>query len=170
VIGNTRNRIQSISLVHQMLYKNRDLSRISIREYIHELAGLIFQSFGITKDRILLNDNIDDQSLLLDTALPFGLILNELITNSLKYAFPDNRKGIIDITLIREGPDKNILRYSDNGIGVPSAFDFRNHKNFGFNLVYGIGESQMMGKILMESNNGFTCTFEFPTNLYNARV
>jgi two-component sensor histidine kinase/PAS domain-containing protein len=170
VIKNTEYKIEAISLVHQMLYNTNDLSQISIKDYIHELTFLIFRSFGETTERIALNLSIEDQSILLDTAIPFGMVLNELITNSLKYAFPDNKSGIISISFTRVYPDMNILSYSDNGVGVKDGFDFREQDSLGLKLIYSIGEKQMMGKIKMENRKGVFCIFEFPNNLYKARV
>ncbi len=170
LVKNTEERIQAISLVHQMLYKSKDLSQISIKEYLHELSALIMKGFGVSADRISLNTKINDQYFLLDTAIPFGLIINELMANSLKYAFPDNRKGMISISLT-EGESKNIiLQYSDDGVGVPDGFDFRNQNTLGLKLIYNIGESQMMGKVVMENNNGVSCSVEFSNKFYKARV
>ncbi|GEM_PF-5264632 len=169
VVKNTEDRIQAISLVHQMLYKSRDLSRISIKEYIHELAPLVLESFGVS-GRISLDINSEELFLLLDTAIPFGLILNELITNSVKYAFPGNRKGVITINLKTGEQDIVILNYSDNGIGIPEGFDFQNQKSLGMRLIQNIGIDQMLGKIEMKNHNGFTCRLEFQNNRYQARV
>ena len=170
IVKNTEDKIQAISLVHQMLYKSQDLSRISIKEYIIELTDLILQSFNFSKDRISLNIKIDDQEFLLDTAIPFGLIINELMTNSLTHAFPENRKGMINISLNCDDSDKNILYYSDNGVGVDAGFNFRGQNSLGLKLIYNIGELQMMGKVVLESNNGISCLIEFPAKLYKARV
>lgn len=170
LVKTTEDRIQTISLVHQILYKSKDLSKISVKEYVQDLASLIFQSYGIADDRILLTSKIDDQNILLDTAIPLGLIINELLTNSLKHAFPDNRKGVITILLKLEGSDKSILQYSDNGIGVSNGFDFRSQSTMGFKLIYSIGEFQMMGKVVCKNNNGLDCLIEFPNELYHERV
>ncbi len=170
LVKNTEDRIQSISLVHQMLYQSQDLSQISIRDYVNELSDGVMQSFDVAKDRISLNLEIEDHKFLLDTAIPFGLILNELMTNSLKYAFPDNKKGVISIALSRGESDINILKYSDNGIGVPDGFDFRKQSTMGLQLIFGLGEQQMMGKVTMKNNSGIECVFEFHNNLYKARV
>ena len=169
VVKNTEDRIQAISLVHQMLYKSRDLSRISIKEYINELAPLVLESFGVS-GRISLDIDAEEQYLLLDTAVPFGLILNELITNSIKYAFPGNKKGVITIDLKAGETDIIILNYSDNGIGMPEGFDFQNQKSLGLRLIQNIGIDQMLGKIEMKNHNGFNCTLEFQNNRYQARV
>ena len=164
------DRIRSISLVHQMLYKSQDLSQISIKEYVQTLASEIMKSFNISTDRISLHIEVEEQKFLLDTAIPFGLIINELMTNSFKYAFPHNRKGLITIRLINDGSEINTLYYSDNGIGVSDDFDFRKQTSMGFQLIYGIGEQQMMGNLTMENKNGIVCVFEFKNNFYKARV
>jgi len=170
LVKNTEDRIQAMALVHQMLYKSEDLSHIPIKEYMQELAALILKSYSIAADRIIVKMEIDDQYFLIDTAIPFGLIFNELLTNSLKHAFPDNKKGLISIVMTKEGPDKNIFRYSDNGVGVCDGFDFKNQKALGLQLIHNIGELQMKGKVALKNNNGVSCLLEFPTHLYKARV
>ncbi|MBK6607652.1 MAG: PAS domain-containing protein [Leptospiraceae bacterium] len=170
LVDETEKRIIAISLVHQMLYKKQNLSQISIKEYIHDLSVLIMESFNIANNRISLHVNIVEQSFLLDTAVPFGLIINELMTNSLKYGFPDNRSGNISINLILNDSGNYILQYSDNGVGISEGFDFRKQNTLGLKLIYSIAEIQMKGNILMESKEGITCTFEFPKTLYKARV
>ena len=170
LVKKTEDRILAISLVHQMLYKSQDLSQISISEYIHGISTLIMQRYGNSTDRISLNFNIYDQYFLIDMAIPLGLMLNELMVNSFQHAFPDNRKGIISITLTNEGVSKNILHYSDNGIGVSDGFDFRNQNTLGLKLIHEIGERQMLGTVIMENNDGVKCTVEFSNNFYKKRV
>ena len=123
--------------------------------------------FESNDDRIKLRLEIEDLTFLLDTAIPLGLILNELITNSLKHAFPKNRSGVISISLVKKESNENLLVYSDNGIG---DFDFKNQNTLGFKLIYGIGEEQMLGKVLIENKNGINCSILFPDNIYKARV
>jgi|GEM_PF-5396959 len=167
----TEQRIQAISLVHQMLYSNNDLSKISMPDYINELTDLIMKGFGpANRGEITTDLNINECKLLLDTAIPFGLIINELITNSLKYAFPNNRKGAITMTLRTDGKDIIDFTYTDNGIGLPDGFDFRNQNSLGLDLIFSIGEEQMSGKIVMENRNGVYFNLQFPANLYTERV
>lgn len=170
MVKNTERRIHAISLVHQMLYKANDLSQISIKEYVYELSDSIMQSFGVANDKISFDIKIDDQYFLLDTAIPFGLILNELLNNSFEHAFPGDKKGLINITLTRAEPDKNILHYSDNGVGVSGDFDFRKQNTLGLKFIFNIGERQMMGKVTMKNDNGVNCYVEFSNNLYKKRV
>jgi two-component sensor histidine kinase len=161
-------RIQAIAIVHEKLYKSQDLSHISINDYINELTVFILQ--GYTIKNISLNVKIDDQFFLLDTAIPFGLILNELMTNSLKYAFPDDRNGAIDIYLVRLNDGNNIFYYSDNGVGVPDSFNFRNNNSLGLKLIHSIGEQQIEGNVTMMNNHGIKCLIEFRNNFDKIRV
>jgi len=170
VVKNTESRIRSISLVHQMLFKSKDLSHISIKTYITELTRLILESFTIAKDRISLDLQIEDQNILLDTAIPFGLLINELLTNSIRHAFPDNRKGIITLHLSTNHSNTFTVVYSDDGIGVPDSFDFRNQNSLGMKLIYGLAEKQLMGSVSFSNNKGLVCTMEVATDLYTERV
>ena len=156
--------------MHEMLYKSQDLSRISIKDYIQELATLILKSYGISEERIVVVTEIDDQCFLLDTAIPLGLILNELMTNSLKHAFPDDADGTISITLGDGSSGNTMVRYSDDGVGVPDGFDFRNTSTLGLKLVHSIGEDQMLGVVAMENRKGVQFSIEFSKDIHTARI
>ena len=109
---------------------------------------------------------MEENYFLLDTAIPLGLILTELMTNSLKHAFPNNREGKISISFTKNESKKNVFYYSDNGVGLQDGFDFRNQNTLGMKLIYSIGEGQMQGKVLLENRSGLYCAIEFPNNLY----
>jgi two-component sensor histidine kinase/ABC-type amino acid transport substrate-binding protein len=166
----TKDRIDVVALVHQLLYESQDLSRISVKRYVEEMAPQILRNNEIAEGRISLELSIDDFDLLLDIAIPFGLILNELITNSIKHAFPVGRPGRISIGLRSEGRDRLLLRYRDDGIGVPADFDFRAQKSFGIQLLIRIVETQLRGEIEIEGEEGLGYALRIPTNLYEARV
>lgn len=170
LIQATNNRIDAISLVHHKLYQSNDLSRISIQNYIEELSDLIIKGFTDSKKNITLNIQVDDQLFLHDIVVPIGLILNELITNSLKHAFPEQNNGLVSISFTKTEPDKFLLKYSDNGIGVSDSFDYINQKTLGLTLIREIAENQLQGKVKMNSNNGLHCSIEFQNNLYSVRV
>ncbi len=170
LVKQTEMRIQTISLVHQMLYKSNDLSKISIKTFIHDLTSLIMQGFLHAKDNIILDLDILEHNVLLDTAIPLGLIINELMTNSLKYAFQEKKHGKIRIALQKAELNTFTLQYSDDGIGIPDEFDFRKSKSFGLNLINDIIEQQLQGKITFSNSNGFSCIAEFADNLYEVRV
>ncbi len=166
----TVERIQAIALVHEMLYSSGDLSRISIKEFIERLARLLFRGYGNEDGRISLSLDIADIPVLLDTAMPLGIVLNELLTNSIKHAFPEGRRGRISIRLEEKAPGLISLDLDDNGIGAPLDMDLHKPGSFGLSLIHGLVEGQLMGKIAMESRDGLHWSLEIPTDLYTARV
>lgn len=164
------NKIQSMSLVHQKLYQSRQLSNINLKVYISDLAELLMESYQISPDKISLVLDADDVFILIDTAIPCGLILNELISNSLKHAFPGDRKGVIRIQLTRTAGDEIMLRVADDGIGVPRGFDPSTSDTLGLRTVFGIGKHQLQGKVTFEKGNGTTWQIRFRDELYSPRV
>jgi len=109
-------RVQSMSLIHQSLYQKDDLTGIRMKVYIEQLTRSLFNTYNISDDRIRLQTNIDDINLDIETVVPLGLIINELITNSLKYAFPNDQRGLINVSL-RDDDNILLLEVSDDGIG-----------------------------------------------------
>ncbi|MGB8216909.1 MAG: PAS domain S-box protein [Candidatus Methanoperedens sp.] len=157
----SRNRIMSMYIIHEKLYRSRDLEKIEFNEYIRDLANGLLQSHGVEAGKVELNINVGDTSLGIDFAIPCGLIINELITNSLKYAFPDGRKGKISISL--HTLDKNMFKLvvSDNGVGFPSDVDFRKTESLGLRLVTILAENQLHGKIDLDRTGGTEFTIKF---------
>lgn len=166
----TQTRIRSMALVHQKLYEAQDLSYLNLKDYIHDLADLLLNSYRVSLGSIVLSTEMEDAPVLIDTAIPCGLILNELISNALKYAFPDGRNGEIKIQLKRlEGGDLS-LTVTDNGVGLPSGFDIRKDGRLGLQIVRILGESQLNGKIRFETSQGLACHLQFRDDLYKPRV
>jgi len=170
LVKDTENRILTMSLVHQKLYQSRDLSLLDIREYIDDLAHLIIRSYGISPQRITLVSEIESIALLLDTAIPCGLLLNELLSNALEHAFPGDRDGEISVRLFRNDDELLELQVSDNGVGVPKDFDFGGQKTLGLRTIFSIAEHQMQGRVTFTGNPGVTCIIEFSDTLYAERV
>ncbi len=170
LVQDTDNRIMAIALVHKKLYQSQDLSRINISEYFQELARFILRDSRPMSQNISLFFDIEDISLLLDTAVPCGLILNELLSNAMAHAFPDEREGKITIRLFRNDCDMLELHVADNGIGVPQGFDFRCQDTLGLQTVFSLAEHQMQGKIRFIGDQGVKCVVEFPDTLYTERV
>lgn len=156
----SQNRIISMSLVHEKLYHSRDLRNIDFGEYINDLAVSLFQSYNTHPGNIKLNINVDNIYLDIDHAIPTGLIINELITNSLKYAFPKDIKGEITIIFRSKGEILELV-VSDNGIGFPKDLNFRKTRSLGLHLVTILTENQLHGKIDMNSNKGTEFKIEF---------
>jgi two-component sensor histidine kinase len=129
-----RNRVQSMSLIHQNLYKKENLTGIEMADYIKKLGNSINASYNLQTEQVEIRYDVDDITLDVESVVPIGLITNELLTNSIKYAFPDNRKGIIHIRL-KNKEDHLLLSISDNGIGLnPDQLQIK-EDSFGHSLI-----------------------------------
>jgi two-component system, sensor histidine kinase PdtaS len=149
----SQNRIHSMALLHESLYQSENLSQVNFPDYIRELAAHLFHSYGVAAERIHLRTNLDRLALNLDTAVPCGLIVNELVSNSLKYAFPDGREGEIRIELreLRDGMARLVV--ADNGIGLRGDLDWTTTKSLGLRLVRTLAQ-QLGAKIDVVSDPG----------------
>ncbi len=170
IFQDTENKIQAMALVHQKLYQSKDLSKINLAEYFQELTDLVVQSFHSPHINIQLDLQLEDVIVLIDTAIPCGLIVNELLSNTLKHAFPDKTTGTITIKLFTNNDGAVELFFMDNGIGVPQNFNFRTQKSLGLQTIITITEHQLKGKIQFSSDNGTTCHIIFNDENNIARV
>ncbi len=142
----SQDRIKSMALVHEKLYQTRDFISINFGEYLANLARYLFNSYITDPDRISLRLDVAPATLEIDQALPFGLIVSELVSNSMKYAFPDGRGGEIAVRLRVEGDSGIELMVRDDGVGLPPGLDFRNTDSLGLQLVTML-VSQIRGEI-----------------------
>jgi PAS domain S-box-containing protein len=157
----SQNRVHSMALIHESLYKSENLSEIDFPKYIEQLAAHLFRSYGADPVRVKISAMIDDLRLPIDTAVPCGLIINELVSNSLKYAFPEGRSGEIRIAM-REEENRCIrLKVSDNGIGLPAGVDFTSTKSLGLRLVHTLAD-QLGATIKTGSATGAFIALTFP--------
>ena len=158
VLKQGRNRVKAMALIHKNLYQKDDLGHIQMQEYTQELLTAIMNGFSGTSNKVDLNINMNGIDLDIDTAIPLGLILTELVTNSFKYAFDDVEKGQIDISL--EGSDDRYrMVMKDNGIGFPEEMK-RRKGSLGLTLVDMLSE-QMDGDVTYENENGAKITLYF---------
>jgi PAS domain S-box-containing protein len=164
------NRIHSMKLVQQKLYQANDLSYINLKTYINDLIPLLMVSYSVSPGQILIIPEMEDVPVLVDTAIPCGLILNELISNSLKYAFPDEHPGIIRVELKKAISGDVNLCISDNGTGLPPGFDARRDAKLGLQSVFILAESQLRGNIRFSTDQGLTCKLSFKDDQYQPRV
>jgi PAS domain S-box-containing protein len=157
-----QDRIKSMAIVHEKLYQSENLSEISFQSYANTLVETIFRSYNKEGDKISLKLDVEDIFLDIDTVIPIGLILNELVTNSVKYAFEGQEKGEIKITFREVDKDKLELKIRDNGIGLPDGFDIRNADSLGLKLVFLLAEGQLKGRVDVNRNGGteFQITFQ----------
>lgn len=160
MLDECQNRITSMALVHEKLYQSKDFSKINFKDYIRDILNGVFQSYYTGVDNISLSTNVEDVSLGIDSAIPCGLIINELVTNSLKHAFPDGRKGKI-IVVLRKIDNEFELIVSDNGVGIPENADFRKTDSLGLHLVSILAEEQLQGEINLDRSKGTEFKIKF---------
>jgi two-component sensor histidine kinase len=154
-------RIRSMALIHEKLYQSNSLAEIPLRPYIESLVTILFHSYQTEPGRIELATQVADVSVGIDDAVPIGLILNELISNSLKHAFPDGRTGKIQIELFRESAERIILRCQDNGRGLPGGLDIAKSKSLGLQLVKSLTR-QLEGEVEFENLSGLMVWIKIP--------
>ena len=135
ILTESQNRLQSMALVHQQLYQSEQLSYVDFAGYLEKLVDRLFSCYQISRQRIDLDLRVDRVCLNLDTAIICGLIANELISNSLKHAFPSSRQGLIEVQLSNQDGESLKLIIRDNGIGFPSDFDIQQTNSLGLRLV-----------------------------------
>lgn len=153
-------RVQAIALIHEKLYQSKDYSRVPFSEYASSLAASVFHATGVSPGAVSLELDIEVLSLAVDKAIPCGLILNELITNALKHAFPAERVGVIRVELHRL-PDAAIrISVADDGVGMPAKFDIEKSSSLGMQLVSTLVE-QLEGRLEVSGASGakFSVTF-----------
>jgi len=148
----SENRVFSIALVHEKLYRSKDLSQVDIQDHFQTMGEYLLASFGIEPGRIALDIHAEGVFLPIDRAVPLSLITNELLTNSLKHAFPDERNGKVHISLVQENGTLRYL-FHDDGVGFPPGLDFKNTESLGMQLVNGL-VGQILGSITMQQEEG----------------
>lgn len=158
-IQDSKRRVYAMSLIHQKLYQSDNIASIAMAEYINELVNHAQDSLG-TRNRIVFEQAIEPLDLDVSQAVPLGLIINECIVNAIKYAFPDGRKGMVNISLRHDGADQLLLNISDNGIGLAGDVDLMEHSSLGLELVQGLAR-QLKGRFNMVNNNGLHITIRF---------
>ncbi len=165
VIRECQNRIRAIAIAHEKLYQFRDLARIEMGEYLRNLVGHLFRTFLVKPEAIRVQLAADKVALDIEQAIPCCLIINELLTNALKYAFPDGRVGEISVSLKAEAPDRAggipyALAIGDTGVGFPEGVDFRATASLGMQLVMTFVE-QLGGEITLAAGPGTVWTIRF---------
>ncbi|HIK07431.1 MAG TPA: PAS domain S-box protein [Trichormus sp. M33_DOE_039] len=156
----SQNRVQSMALIHEQLYQSPELSQIDFGSYIRSLTDNLFRCYGISQRKIALHIETNNIKLTLDTAIPCGLIINELVSNSLKYAFPVQQQGKITICLEQLTENQLTLIVKDTGIGIPSLLDWQNTDSLGLRIVKNLIR-QIKGKIILERNQGTAFYIQF---------
>ncbi len=164
-----QNRIRSMALIHEKLYQSPDLSTIDFASYLRSLAHYLFQFFRIDPDQVRLETELEEIRLDINSAMPCGLLVNELVSNALKHAFPGGRKGVVRIGLKRRPEGRVELRVEDDGVGLPPGVDFLSAPSFGLQIV-SLLASQLEAEIALDGRNGTAFTVMFRELNYKKRL
>ncbi len=167
----SKNRIRAMALVHEKLYQSQNLSRIDFTDYISSFLTYMNECYNLNPEKITIHLDADKRPhyFKIDTAIPCGLILNELVSNSCKYAFPEDRIGNIylyfGVEKYSENVDQFILQVSDDGIGIPAEIDIKKTDSLGLQLLEMLG-CQIGGNLVLDRTNGTKFTLSFPVEKY----
>jgi PAS domain S-box-containing protein len=167
IFKESQNRAKSMALIHEKLYRSEDLKGINFTEYLENLSNDLYHTYTVDKSLVKLILDVEDVNLDVETSIPLGLILNELLTNSLKHAFPDGRKGEIIVELHKDDIGKFRMTVADNGVGFPESLDYKNTASLGMKLINSL-TAQIEGNLIMDRNNGTEFTVVFENVDYNA--
>ena len=157
-----QNRIQSMALLHEILYQSEDLALVDFSKYLRRMVEHLFLSYGAEKRQIRLHAELDTVGLELDDALPSGLLISEVLSNSLKHGFPDGREGEIRILLRRASETTVVLAASDNGVGLPDNLDWKTSRSLGLRLVRALAQ-QLRANLEIRSQGGTEVRLVFST-------
>jgi PAS domain S-box-containing protein len=160
MLQDSRSRVRAMALIHEKLYQSEDLARVPMAGYLQDLGRHLFSSYGVDSKHIVLRIDARDTALDVDTAIPCGLIVNELISNSLKHAFPGKEGGEIHVAVRLEEGGLGVLSVCDSGIGLPDDFDICDTQTLGLRLVSTLAR-QIDGTIKVDGKRGaaFQLTF-----------
>ncbi len=167
----SQSRIRSMAMVHEMLYSSDDLSKIEFGGYIKKLTDHLSIFYGLKRTPIMINiDIVDEIRLNIENAVPCGLLINELITNSIKHAFPDGRDGTITVSLLKGTMEKEVIvSVTDNGIGIPESVSLDNINSLGMQLISSMNQ-QLSGTMELNTENGTRYVIRFPENTYFQKI
>jgi len=156
----SQNRIRSMALIHEKLYQTDDLSRINFAEYIRSLTVHLFHTYRVNPNIVKMNTEVEEVYLSINKAIPCGLVINELVSNALKHAFPDSKKGEIQIKLYSNRQNRTKLVVSDDGIGLPENLNIQEPETLGLQLVYDLVK-QIEGTVKLDRTEGTTFYISF---------
>ncbi|MEO8097446.1 MAG: histidine kinase dimerization/phosphoacceptor domain -containing protein [Acidobacteriota bacterium] len=156
----SQHRVQSMALLHECLYQSEDLARIDFADYLEKLTAQLFQSYGAS-GRVHLKMNLAKLHLDMDAAVPCGLIVNELLSNTLKYGFPAGRRGEVLVELSQPAPETAQLTVTDNGVGLPADFDWTTSRTLGLRLVRTLAQ-QLGAEVEHSRADGTAFSILFP--------
>ena len=160
-LEDSQARLQAIALIHEQLSQGASLTRLDAANYLRRLSTRLFETYSPSDGRITLDLEVEEIALDVNVAIPCGLMLNELLSNALKHAFPGGRSGTVIITLRQEPPGTCMLTVRDTGVGLPEGLDIRQTDSLGLQLVSRLIE-QLGGILTLVRGGGITFKLTFP--------
>lgn len=170
ILKDMENRIRAMSLVHEKLYQSKNLSRVNLRDYLTELISNIMSGYGIPETKVKIITEMENIEVLIDTAIPCGLVVNELVSNVARHAFPGDRTGRIAIIMTMNSTGGIELVLSDDGIGMTGNPISGHQQSMGLQIVKNIVEYQLKGTIELHKDSGIKWTIKFKDNVYEERI
>ena len=165
IFKESQNRARSMALIHELLYQSNDLKRINFGKFINTLTGELYRMYIANQNLIKLNVDVKEVMVDINTAIPLGLIVNELVSNSMKHAFPDGRTGQININF-KEADNEYVLTVEDDGIGFSENIDFKKTDSLGLRIVNSLTE-QIDGEITLNKSKGSKFIIKFKEESYD---
>ncbi len=162
VFEEMKDRIHSMALVHEKLYQSESLYSIHLDDYVKDIVNSLQSSYAATSANILIKTDLEEITVPLETAIPLGIVLNEILANTFKHAFPGDSDGEISISLCKAGKGLISLRLSDNGTGLPDNYDPGTAESLGMQLIFSIVENQLKGEISYSGKRGVSWEINFP--------
>ncbi|MCP4040817.1 MAG: hypothetical protein GY731_02520, partial [Gammaproteobacteria bacterium] len=155
VLQESQQRVKTMAMAHERLYRSQDLAHLKLSEYVSSLVGTAQQMFATIANRVTVQIQVADFQVNMDQAIPLGLIINELVTNTLKHAFPEGRPGTVTVSMEPKGEDEAVLMVADDGVGIPEELDWQNTDSLGLLIVVSLAQ-QLDGSIELDRSHG-TC-------------
>ena len=154
----------AIQLIHENLYRPENLAHLNLTSYLKHLCASLLQSAGPVSANVRIESQVENKSISIgqNQAVPFGLLINELVTNALKYAFPEERKGLIQVTVQSPASEKVLLTVADDGVGLPAGLDPRHAEGLGLKLVCLLAK-QLHGTVNFDRGQGTAVQILFNT-------
>jgi len=170
IFKESENRIRSMSMVHEKLYQTKDFANVNFAEYVRSLTNILCGVYTVNPKKVKLKIDIEDVKLDIENAIPCGLLINELVSNSMKHAFPDEREGNIDISLRSISEDELELIIADNGVGMPEDIDIKKTGSMGLQLVKVLVDHQLGSKIEIDRTAGTQFHIKLKRKKYKKRI
>jgi len=168
IFKDSQSRAKTMALIHEKLYQSKELKKLDVQDYMESLARDIYQVYIKDPHRIQLKIEVESHMMDINTVMPLGLILNELLTNTFKYAFPKDSEGIVEVKFSKKENSTFLLEVIDDGVGLPSDFNKKRTDSLGMRLIHSLTE-QIKGVIEIRSNQGTQISVKFQELKYPKR-